>query len=177
MRVAGQVFLAYGLLLVLSAVWRHVPLGRAMPDLVALVAVYLGLTARQRLAPATLGAVIIGYLGDLLIGTPQGLLAVTGGVVCALGHLVHQRLIVRGALMTVLLSLFTGVIGGAVVLLLRRTFGVVGEPLGAELWVLGKAALLTALVGPVVFRLCRLVDARFARTQRERDTALEGLVP
>jgi hypothetical protein len=39
------------------------------------------------------------------------------------------------------------------------------------------SALLTALAGPLVFRLCRQTDARFARTRRERDAAAEGLIP
>ena len=30
---------------------------------------------------------------------------------------------------------------------------------------------------PLVFRLCRQTDARFARTRRERDAAAEGLIP
>ena len=37
---------------------RLLPLGRAAPDVVALIAVYLGLTARTQVAPSTLGAVV-----------------------------------------------------------------------------------------------------------------------
>jgi hypothetical protein len=35
----------------------------------------------------------------------------------------------------------------------------------------------TAVVGPVVWRIFRRIDAAFARTHRERDAALEGLAP
>ncbi len=31
------------------------------------------------------------------------------------------------------------------------------------------SAALTGLFGPLVFRLCRFIDARFARTDRERE--------
>jgi hypothetical protein len=46
--------------------------------------------------------------------------------------------------------------------------------LGTASWTLLLSAALTAVLGPGYFRLCRLVDARFARTQRDRDEALEG---
>ena len=38
-------------------------------------------------------------------------------------------------------------------------------------------AIATALVGPLVWRLFRRIDAAYARTHRERDAALEGLAP
>ena len=47
--------------------------------------------------------------------------------------------------------------------------------LGRELGWLAVASIVTGLFGPLVFWLCRRLDARFARTHRERDAALEGL--
>ena len=35
-------------------------------------------------------------------------------------------------------------------------------------------ALLSAVLAPLVFKVCRLIDARFARTEREREAAREG---
>jgi cell shape-determining protein MreD len=176
-RVVAQVFLAYGLVLVASALWRLLPLGRATPDLVALSAIYLGLTARARVAPAVLGAVIVGYLADLLFGLPRGLLASTAGVVCLLGHLVQGRLIVRGRLFTLIFSVLVGLAAGLVALALRAASGMAGSDVGDAIGGLLLSALLSGLVGPLFFRLSRQVDARFARTQRERDAALEGLIP
>lgn len=183
MRVTAQVFLGYALLLVLGALWRLLPLETAMPNVVALVAVYLGLTARPvvvgplslRIAPPTLGAVILGYLGDLLMGTPKGVLALTAGVVCVLGHLVHSALIVRGRLFTIVFSAVTGLVGALVMLLIRASAGLVTGGAGLELWMLVSTALVTGFVGPLVFSLCRRVDARFARTHRERDQTLGGI--
>jgi hypothetical protein len=174
-RIAAQVLLAYALVLVLGCVWRLVPLPRAAPDVVALTAVYLGLTARRGLAPSTLGAVIIGYLGDLLTGTPPGLLALTAGVLCIAGHLIHRRLLVRGWMVTIGFSFFAALLAGLVSLLLRGLGGQGG--LGGELPSLLFVSATSGLAGPLVFRLCRRLDARFARTHRERDAALEGLVP
>jgi len=176
MRIAAQVFLAYALVLVLASVWRHMPMSRAAPDVVALVAVYLGLTARSRLAPPTAGAVVLGYLGDLLTGTPTGLLSLTAGLVCIVGHLVHRRLLVRGTLFTMAFSFFAGLFAGLVILVIRvSTVGMPGSAAG-ELLVLLGSALLTGLVGPFVFRLCRAIDARFARTQREREAPIGGVL-
>lgn len=177
MRVAAQVLLAYALVLVFGCVWRFVPGWRATPDVVALCAVYLGLTARHRLAPATLGAVILGYLGDLLMGTPRGMLALTAGIICIFGHLIHRRLIVRGWLVTIFLASFTGLCSGIIGLVLRALGGLMPAGVGGDLGMLLRSALLTGIAGPLVFRLCRMIDARFARTHREREAAIEGLAP
>ena len=177
MRLTAQVFLAYALLLVLGVVWRVMPLSRAAPDLLALSAVYLGLTARDRVAPAMLAAVIIGYLADLLMGTPRGLLALSAGLVCLAGHLIQGRLLVRGWLFTSVFSFFTAVLTGLLVLTITAAGGMRIARFGDEVWVLFGSGILTGLFGPPVFQLCRRVDSRFARTRRERDAALEGLIP
>lgn len=174
MRTAAQVLLAYGLILLCGCLWQYLPLDRAVPDVVALSAIYLGLTARQRLAPATLGAVIIGYLGDLLLGTPRGLQAMVAGVLSILGHVIHRRLLLRGRLVTMLLGAFTGLAAGLLGTVARLYAGHLpdgGDIIGTML----RAALVTGLVGPIVFRSCRAMDARFARTHREREAAREGL--
>ncbi len=175
MRVAAQVFVAYLVILILGVVWQFVPASQATPSVIGLISVYLGLTARQSIAPATCGAVAIGYLGDLLFGTPLGLHASVAGVACIVGHLVHRRLLVRGIGVTTGFSLFIGVLAGFVELIVRLYLGI--APLGAETGTLVVSAMCTAIAGPIVFRLCRAVDARFARTHREREAALEGHTP
>lgn len=174
MRIAAQVLLSYGLILLLGCLWHYLPLDVAVPEVAALGALYLGLTARQRLAPATLGAVIIGYLSDLLLGTPRGSQALVAGVLCILGHLIHRRLLLRGRVVTMLLAAFTGLAAGLLGTPIRWFAGHLpggGDALGAMV----QAALVTGLVGPLVFHSCRAVDARFARTHREREAAREGL--
>jgi len=183
MRTAAHVLVGYALLLVTGAVWRHLPLHYAAPDLLALVALYLGLTARPvivgnlalRMSPAALGAIILGYLADLLSGSPRGTLALAAGLVCVAGQLIHRHLLVRGRLATMALAFFAGLFSGLVVLLVRAWGGRLGLGAGREAGILFACALLTGLVGPLVFRLCRAIDARFARTARERDAALGGI--
>ncbi len=177
MRTAAQIGIAYAMVLALCAVWRLGPLPRAMPDVVALFAVYLGLTARIQVAPSVLGAIIIGYLADLLLGTPRGVLALDAGLLCLFAHLVHRRLLVRGWVFTAGFTAFTAVVSGLVVMALRAYMGVGPGRFGDELALLAATAALTGVIGPFVFRLCRVVDARFARTQRDRMAALEGLIP
>jgi cell shape-determining protein MreD len=124
-----------------------------------------------------LAAVVMGYLADLVMGTPAGLLSASAGVMCLLGHFVQGRLIVRGALVTAGFALVVGLVSGAVLMALRGWAGVLSGSVSSEAVTALLSAFLTALVGPLVFRLCRRVDARFARTRRERDAAAEGFIP
>lgn len=176
MRNAAHIGAAYLIILVLGAVWRLFPV-QSMPDIVALVAAYLGLTAREQLAPAMFGAVILGYLADLLGGTPKGLMALTAAVVCVVGHVVHRRILVRGLGATMTFAFFTGLAAGVFVLIIRAFYGYMPAGLWADLGVLFGSALLTGLAGPVMFRISRALDTRFARTLRERDVALDGRMP
>jgi cell shape-determining protein MreD len=183
MRTAAHVLVGYLLLLCAGVMWQYLPLGFAMPDLVACFAVYLGLTARPvvvanqplRMAPATLAAIILGYLADLLGGTPRGTMALAAGLVCIAGQLVQRQLILRGLLAAVGLAFFAGLLSGIIILVVRAWGGVLTGATGREAGMLFVSALLTGLMGPLVFRLCRAIDARFARTARERDAVLGGL--
>ena len=170
-------FLGYFMVLAMGVLWRLGPLDRAIPDVVALCAIYLGLAARERVAPSMLAAVVIGYLADLLLGGPLGLLSIGAGVMCLVGHFVQGRLIVRGLLFTAGFAVVVGLVSALVLLALRAFHGLVGAGVGSQFVTILLSALTTGLAGPIVFRLCRQVDARFARTQRERDAALEGLIP
>jgi hypothetical protein len=175
-RVAAQVALAYAVMLVLGVVWRVIP-SVPSPEVAAVFAAYLGLTARVQLAPATFGAVLIGYLADLLLGTPRGMSALTAGIICVAAHLFHRRLLVRGWAVSTVFSAAVGVATTLLYTIVRATMGLPLWGAGAQLTTLALTALVTGLAGPVFFRACRLLDARFARTAREREAALQGLIP
>jgi len=161
MRVVAQVFLGYFVLLLFATVWRLGPTPGAAPEIAALFAAYLGITARPRLAPAAVAAAIVGYLGDLLLGTPPGLQATCAAFICVIGYLVHRRLMVRGLFVTVLFASFIGLIATIAGFALRLYFDLEssGGTLGASL----ATILLTGLAGPIVFRLSRWLDRRFVR--------------
>jgi hypothetical protein len=177
MRSAALVLIGYAVTLVLGVLWPVLPLGplrEAPPDVAALTAGYLGLTARRGVGGAVAASVIAGYLADLLAGTPTGLLALVAGMTCVLGHLVQRRILVRGWAVVG----FAAALGGGAALLGLLVRLVTGLPLGGlrELAMILMLALTAALFGTLFLRLYRRVDAAFARTHREREHALEGLV-
>jgi rod shape-determining protein MreD len=178
MRTATIVLVAYLLCVLVSSVWRMVPADLAqvvVPDVVALTAAYLGLTTRRWVSRAVAGAVVLGYLGDLISGAPAGLMALTAGAMALIAHGVHRRVLVRGFAMTLAFSIFVGAAAGVLVLLTRATVGMSLGDGGAELARVAGVALATGVVGAPILRLYRRIDAGFARTHRERDAALEGL--
>ena len=80
MRTGTIVLAAYLLCVVVATVWMRLPtsiIRDAVPDVGALTAAYLGLTARGNVAPAVGGSVVLGYLVDLISGTPPGLAALS----------------------------------------------------------------------------------------------------
>jgi hypothetical protein len=177
MRTATCVLVVYLVLLVLGALWWRLGwLADARPEVAGIAASYLGLTARRTLAGAVAASVITGYLADLLGGVPTGLYALIAGMLCIAAYLLHRRILVRGLGMTLGFSFLVGLISSILVVIIRV---ISGDPLyGAwtELWLMGSSGLATAAVGPPLFRLLRRIDAAFARTHREKDQALEGLV-
>ncbi|MCP4446965.1 MAG: rod shape-determining protein MreD [Myxococcales bacterium] len=176
MRLAAQIVVAYLVLLVLSAVWRLFPWSELVPDIAVLFAAYLGLTAREKAAPSVASAVFIGYLADLLFGTPAGLIAFCSGLTCSACHLIQGRLLVRGSIFTTVFSCLVALATGVLTILIRSLAGLLPPGWSGELGTLVLSALITGLLGPLVFRTCRFVDSRFARTRRERDAAASGMI-
>jgi len=179
-RTATLVLVAYLLCVVVASLWRLMPfqlVRDAVPDLGALTAAYLGLTARSSVAPAVGGSIVLGYLVDLISGGPPGTMSLVLGLTCIVARNVQQRILVRGAAMTIGFSAFIAIISGLVALIVRAMYGMPRASLGTELVHIAVATASTALVGALVWRVCRRVDAAFARTHRERDAALEGLAP
>ena len=179
MRTATIVLAAYLLAVIVGAFWRLLPgfLLDAIPDLGALTAAYLGLTARRGAAGAVGGSVALGYLVDLISGAPPGLHAVTLALTCLVARTVQQRILVRGAAMTMGFSAFVALISGIEGLLVRALYGVPRASFAVELQYIALVTIATALIGPLVWRIFRRIDAAFARTHRERDAALVGLAP
>ena len=180
MRVATLVLVAYLLCVIVAAVWRLMPAGYlrdAVPDVGALTAAYLGLTARGHVAPAVGGSVVLGYLVDLISGGPPGLMALVLGLTGVVARAVQQRILVRGAAMTIGFSAFVALVSSVLVFLIRVMYGMPRGSVVVELQHVALATASTALMGALVWRVFRRVDAAFARTHRERDAALEGLAP
>jgi cell shape-determining protein MreD len=177
-RTATIVLVAYFSCVILGSAWRLIPwIHDAVPDLGALTAAYLGLTARRNIAPAVAGSVMLGYLVDLISGAPPGLIALVLGLTCVIARAVQQRIYVRGATMTVAFSAFVALVAGILAMFVRGIYHVPSAAIALDLRHLAVVIVATGVIGPIVWRIFRRIDAAYARTHRERDNALEGLAP
>jgi len=178
-RTATIVLVAYVLCVIVASVWRYMPgfVHDAIPALGALTAAYLGHTTRPHRVPATAGAVVLGYLQDVISGTPPGLSSLVLAITADIARSTQQRIFVRGMAMTIGYSAFIALFASLAKIVVSVLFGIPRPPVGLELQQVAMIALATALVGPFVWRLFRRIDAAYARTHRERDAALEGLTP
>jgi rod shape-determining protein MreD len=177
-RNATIVLVAYFLCVIVGSVWRLLPWVHGwVPDLGALTAAYLGLTARRTVAPSVGASVVLGYLVDLISGAPPGLFALVLGLTCLIARAVQQRIYVRGAMMTIAFSAFVALVAALLSMIVHVFYHVPHSTLALELSHAALAAVATGVVGPVVWRMFRRIDAAYARTHRERDAALEGLAP
>ncbi len=177
MRTATIVLVAYVMCVFVAAVWRLLPgaLHDAVPDLGAITAAYLGLTARRNLAPAVGGSIALGYLVDLISGAPPGYIALVLGLTGLVARAVQQRIYVRGATMTIAFSGFVALVAAVLGIAVRALYHVPRAEWSTELRHVALAAVATAVVGPLVWRTYRRIDAAYARTARDRDAALEGI--
>ncbi len=176
MRLVALTLLGYVLLVLLGPLWRVTPFEVVVPNLALIMAAYLGVTAREHLATPVAAAVIVGYLGDLLGGSPAGLTAFIAGLGCVTARLVTARLLVRGRGFIIILLASLTLAGAALSLGLRVYHQAASAPLWSELLIALGCALITGITAVPVFRLCRAVDARFARTEREREAVREGFL-
>jgi rod shape-determining protein MreD len=178
MRTATLVLVAYLCCSFVAAIWRLLPwVGDAIPDLGALTAAYLGLTARRQVSPAIGGAIVLGYLIDLISGAPPGLVALVLALTTLVARAVQQRILVRGAAISIGFSAFVALVAGVVALVVRVVYRMPSAAFSVELRHIALVTLATAVIGPLMWRMFRRIDATFARTHRERDAALEGLAP
>jgi rod shape-determining protein MreD len=179
-RTATIVLVAYFLCVLVAAVWRLMPgfTRDAVPAIGALTAAYLGHTTRPHMLPVTAGVAILGYLIDVISGTPAGMTSLVLGMTSDVARRTQRRLFVRGTSMMIGFSAFVAIIASLSQLLIRAVSNVskIGSA-SLELRQIALVAFATALTGPLVWRLYRRIDAAYARTHRERDAALEGLAP
>jgi hypothetical protein len=176
MRNVSLALLGYVLCVLIGPLWRITPFEVVTPQIALIVAVYLGITARGGLAGATATAAMVGYFADLLGGSPIGLYAFVAGLTCVFARVVTLRLIVRGGVFVLGLCAALAFVGSLLAMALRAYHGAaLGRFFDEALVSLGSAIVSGALAAPV-FRMCRMVDGRFARTEREREGLREGLL-
>lgn len=173
MRIIALMTAAFLLVVFVGAAWRVTPFDVVTPDVALLVALYLGASVRGQAWEVTVAALCIGYLADVVGGLPRGLGAFVLGATCLLARAATARLLVRGTIFTTVFCLIGALAAAALTFALRASFGQLGR-LAIEVPAALGSALLTALLAPMVFRICRWIDARFARTAREREALRDG---
>jgi rod shape-determining protein MreD len=178
-RVATIVLVAWLLCIFVASIWRNMPgfTQDAIPAIGALTAAYLGHTTRPWRAPVAAGATILGYLIDVISGTPVGMSCLVLGMTADIARSTQQRIFVRGTLMTIGFCAFISLFASLSKIIVCAVFGIPRPPVAIELQQMALMAFATALIGPAVWKLFRRIDAAYARTHRERDAALEGLAP
>ena len=177
MRTATLILVTYVACVIVATVWRLLPIRDAIPDIGALTAAYLGLTARRDVAPPVGGSVVLGYLCDLISGTPPGLSMLVFGLTCIIARAAQRRIYVRGTAMTMGFSAFVALAVGVLGLIVRIIYNMPRPSTWLDLQHIAFVTVATAILGPAVWRVFKRIDAAFARTHRERDAALEGLTP
>lgn len=175
-RGIGLLVVAYAALIINTAL--GVGMSWPLPDLALLVALYAGLTCRlsggaavllrdaSPAAMAGLGAAM-GYLSDVVLGTPRGLHAL-GCALLLLGlRAVARQLLVRGAGFVMAAC----ILGSLAFRLLLVVVLWLLDPEPAGMWTGLRSAfgqaLATGLFAPLGFALLSRIDARLWRDPRE----------
>lgn len=168
MRPLAHIVVGFAVLVVVGATWSALfGQTRIMPDALAVIALYLGLTSRGQLAGAMVAAVGVGYLADILAGTPAGLYTSVAAVICFAAHVAQGRLVIGGRVAAIIASAAAALAAALLVLALARAVPGQVHPALDAAGLFGSAAV-TGLVGPFVLALHRRLDRRLIRNQRRR---------
>jgi len=145
-------------LLIQTTLVPLLPFGAAMPDLLLVVCVYLGLYFHS---PAgALGAFAIGYVQDSFSGSLPGLNAFAMTVVFVAVYLASRRLWVTNTLSKILLVFVASLVKTFAVLALLGVFLSLDGIWRTAVKYVFIEAVLAAAIGPLMFAL-------LARTQQE----------
>lgn len=150
------------------SVWTRV----ALPDWSLLVGVYATLTSRNDTAQGPSGlrmwilGAALGYLTDLLEGTPQGLRALSLGFLLLLLHRVAGKLLFGGRMMQALLAALSLLVFRLFEALLIAVFSQDPHALLRGLSQLPEQLLLTALLAPATVSVLSRLLARTGPPRR-----------
>lgn len=152
MRTVAAVVFAAALGLVLQSTALHaIPGGAAVPDILLILCVYLGL--HRHSVSGALGAFVLGYVQDSFTGTAVGLNAAAMCIVYLTIYLTSRRLWVDNLLSKVVVVFLAAVIKIVVVTVLSMIFISWPTLSGNMFSMLAGQALMTAACGPLVIRV------------------------
>jgi rod shape-determining protein MreD len=138
-------------LLLQTTLLPHTSIGRATPDLLLIICVYLGL--HQHTVAGALGAFVLGYLQDAFSGSVVGLNAFGMSLVFTLVYLTSQRLWVDNAISKVVVVFLASVLKTGAILVLIAVFLSAGNLWQTVVQYLLIEAVLAAALSPAIFAL------------------------
>lgn len=138
-------------LLLQTTVLPLAAVGRATPDLLLIICVYLGL--HQHSVAGALGAFVLGYLQDTFSGSTIGLNAFGMCLVFTVVYLTSRRLWVDNAISKIVVVFMASVLKTMAILALVAVFMSVDGLWQTILGYLVIEALLAAVLSPAVFAL------------------------
>jgi rod shape-determining protein MreD len=130
--------------------------GRATPDLLLIICVYLGL--HQHTVGGALGAFALGYLQDAFSGSVVGLNAFGMSLVFTLVYLTSRRLWVDNAISKIVVVFLASVLKTGAILALIAIFLSAGNLWQTVAQYLLIEAALAAVLSPAVFALLALTQ-------------------
>ena len=155
---------AVGALLLQTTVLPLASVGRATPDLLLIMCVYLGL--HQHTVGGALGAFSLGYLQDAFSGSVAGLNAFGMCLVFTVVYLTSRRLWVDNTISKIAVVFLASLLKTVAILVLVALFMSIDGLWRTVLSYLLIEAVLAAMLSPAVF-------AVLARTQRLQEVEAE----
>ncbi|MBI4514906.1 MAG: rod shape-determining protein MreD [Deltaproteobacteria bacterium] len=142
---------AGGALLLQTTVWHWLPLGGAIPDLLLVLCVYLGL--HQHSVGGALGAFFLGYAQDSFSGGALGLNAFALSLIFMVVYLTSRRLWVDNAISKVVLVFLAVLIKTAAIIILLSIFLSTDGLWSTVVRHLPVEAAVAAVLSPAIFSL------------------------
>jgi rod shape-determining protein MreD len=158
MRAVFTLTAGLSLLLVQSVLLQLVPVHLPTPALGLLIALHVGLSPRWSVSASVLVGFSLGYLFDLVSGTPRGTHAFVYSVVALFAALLGPRLSVRGLFLRAAAGLLVTLAGGLLVTTVRA-LAESGASAGGFRLILLEAAL-TGAIAPLVLGVLEKLDGR-----------------
>jgi rod shape-determining protein MreD len=152
--------LGYAMVVVQASIQALLPLRVLVPELGLLVALYAGLTAQQGISGACAVALMLGYVTDLLAGSPKGLHAMVFVLACLLAKGASLRLMLSTSLIAAAFAFFVSILAAVLVVATRAQ---IDHSTLSPLSIAPLQALVTAIFAPIVFGILSRATATRAR--------------
>jgi rod shape-determining protein MreD len=172
MRALLTLALGLALLLVQSVLLQLLPVQVPTPAFGVLVALHVGLSPRWTVSSSVFVGFALGYLFDLVSGTPRGTHTFVYAVLALLASGVGPRVTVRGFLPRATIGFFVSLLGGLLVGAVRAICEGTAAAPGFRL-ILMEAAV-SALFAPMVLGLLDRLDGRLDAAGGEAGMVARG---